>query len=637
MIYLFLMLLVFFLGGGGLKTVLYIFTALSFAIFFFWENFLADSREVISRWARSAFLALIFFMGLSYWYSSTPNVGLNDFIVVMYGLLIFTVSTTYFKSKKKILVFYRGVTLLSILVFLFGAYIYVFYPFNRFSGPFVDLNSFNGFFPNAWIDFVIMVFPFTLFLLYERTFVTNLVDRVLGGVAMIFLLSGSFLSYSRGGWLCFLLMLAIIGGSYLLIQKWQFRVRNFVHSLVGFMGIVLLAMVMVFSLNSARSFQGYEVLSFFNKATLQANEKLASLSEREQFFDGSLKLMKESPILGFGPYSFRYVYPRYQQELLTIADHPHSLAHKIAAESGLISLILFFIFAAIVFAVMRHGLVKYFRKQWIFVLITTGGVSGVIIHNVIDFNLHFLAISLIFWVLMGQLFALVLPVIKSNKVLRHWQWWFGILIISSGIIVGIHEAYYGNFLRAARAVNISDEREVIVQRADLYEKALGMWQPRDLYIDLIRDYIALGKEKDALLLIEKYAPTHQYYAELWYFWGELLRKAGNYELAGGKYLRAINMDPLNELRYYYGYYLNLTAQKNEKALLEWRMKILPILEIYTEKLRNNEHFTVLYSNPTAAHGLYVLLGMPEKAEIIEKLYILEMNKLKYPKNNARQL
>lgn len=627
-VYLLLLLALFLFGGGGIKTVWYVLAAISWLGFFFWERFLADSREVISYYARGAFLAFLFFIGLSYLYSSTPNVGLNDVLALMFGFLLFSAAAVYFKSTRKIIVFYRGVLFLAVAACFYGAYLYVFFPFDRFTGVFADTQGLTGFFPNAWADFVIMVYPFALFFLYENNFVSKRKDRILGLFGAVFLLAGILLSYSRGGWLSFSFMLFLIGALYLLIQKWQFQLRRFFLAAAGFLGIAILAVLLAWGLNYAREARGFSTQSFYRKATFQANEKVASWTEREAFFAGSLELLRERPLLGFGPGSFPYVYPRYQRELLALSSHPHSIVHKVAAENGMIALVLLFLFAAIVFAVLRHGLVKCYRKQWIFVLITASGLSGVVLHNVIDYNLQFLAVGLLFWILLGQLFALVLPVVKSRQLKRNWQWALSMVLVVSGVVIGLNELYYGRFLNQARGLEGKNDATAVVARAELYEKALGMWQDRDAILALARDKVASGAIEEAKKILQEAAPRHFYYAELWYFWGELLRQEGDFVQAEGKYWQALSSDPLNDLRYYHGYLLNLLAQKKEAAFSDWKEKTRLLLAVYKEKLRNNEHHTVLTANPEAARHLYLLLGEEKNAMEIEALFRLETEKLR---------
>lgn len=620
--------MVFFLhGGGGYKTTLYTLTLFSFPVFLIWNKYLADPEEAVTYWARSTFCCLFIFVLLSYIYSTTPNVGLNDVTVVAFSILVFSLSAAYFRSKAKLIAFYRGISVIGIFSFFVGVYVYISHSYDRFSGPFSNLDSINAFYPNAWIDFVIMVYPFALLLFYEKNFVKKKIDRIIGLAAMIFLMTGAILSYSRAGWISLVFSLAIIGGVYLFVQKWDFKWRLFLKSVFGFLTIFLVSLILALNINVVREKRGYDVLSFYGKATFQTVEKKSSFTERVEFFEGSLALFKERPLLGFGPYSFRYAYPRYQKEWLSLSDHPHSLAHKVAAESGLIALVLFFVFIAIFMAVVKYGITKSYRKEWIFLVVSAGAIAGMVLHNSVDLNVQFLSLSLLFWVIVGQFFAFALPKVDNPKYKRGWQWWFLTALILAAFLLSLNEIYFGYFIRKARGIDIEKEPQRLEERISLYEKGLNLFQPRFIYIDLVRDYLKAQKFTEARQMLEIYAPKNPYYAELWYFWAELLRKEGKYEDADKKYLHAIQMDPLNELRYYYGYYLNLIELGDEEKLIEWREKILEMLDIYYYKLYNNEHYTVLTSNPDASINLYLLFGMEERAKEMAELYLIKLKEV----------
>src|SRR6185295_13667108 len=56
--------------------------------------------------------------------------------------------------------------------------------------------------------------------------------------------------------------------------------------------------------------------------------------EREDFWHQAIALAQEKPLLGWGPYSFRFIQPHVQKSVLATSDHPHNVFLKYAAERG---------------------------------------------------------------------------------------------------------------------------------------------------------------------------------------------------------------------------------------------------------------------------------------------------------------
>lgn len=618
--------------GGGLKTTAYILTAASFLMFFLWKYKLGQSRDPVMYWSRTLLLILCSFTLLSYEISKTPNVGLNEVIGVFFGVLVFFVGYRYFRSTNRVMWYFRIMLVITILSCFFGFAIYLLYPFNRFAGPFVDLSSIGGFFPNAWVDYLILVTPYSIVMQFSRS-VSSRYDRFLGAFTLMLIISSLMLSYSRAGWLSYAVVVMIVASIYLFFQKLDFNLKKIVFWGMKLGLVFVVSLGFALSMNALREYNGFETNSFYKKVTFQASEGSVSFDERAQFFDASLKLIKEEPLFGFGPYSFRYVFPRYQWEMLAFSDHPHSVLHKIAVEAGLLSLTVFFIFIAICIAILRHSLAKSYKTNWGIRVTVGASLVGLAVHNMVDYNLNFLVIVLLVAVNLSIVFGNTLPKYFSRTFKRGWQWWAAMAMIMIGVVVGGHEGYYGYYLKKARSLEGSIAQ--IDQKIEFYEKANSLWQNRDVPVALVSNYIIVGDYEKAITFLEESTPNYKYYAELWYFWGEVLLKLERYEEAKDRFLYAIEMDSLNDLRYYLGLYKALEGLEDEYQMTTWRFTIRMLLDKYSGKLKENAHYTVLTANPAAAIELYGKLGMEEDAARVQELYDLEMDKLLNPRKYAK--
>jgi len=667
LIFLAVMLSLFFAMSGGMNTKSHVIAALSPWICFIgiiWIFLISQKwNSPSNNWNLSVLtnlsLAVFFIMTLlSFFYSSTPNVGLNEIIRLGFGIMILILSIVRFYNLKKWRQLSWILTILGLLGVVIGTYSYLSFSFNRFAGFFISFGAFNGFYPNAWADFVILIFPavFYLFVTEKARFA-----KILTGSVAVFLTASLILTYSRGGWISFA-GLTVLMGIVLMFSK---NVKKSVFKiLIGSVILGILVTGVVIGINEIRFSNKFQVQSFVKKAALESREGKASVSERSQFFGASFKLIKEKPWLGHGPYSFKYVYPRYQQEMLSLSDHPHNLFLKIAVERGLIALSFFLIFGLMVLWRAVEIIRRKTGKERLIVGFILSSLIAITAHSMIDFNLNFLANSLIWWLWIGVIFGVsrVELINESKFSVKGVEAWlkpkssglissfFGFLVLSL-MTIGVHEAWYGLFLVDARmgedssVVSVIDESKSYFDRNyaskkekgkklwlqnESYKTSLNLWRKVDAPVELIRGYIVSGNYDEAISLAEQECPRHPFYSELWYYWGEALSLKGKHSDAYAKYSYAIKQNPLNDLRYYVGLYKSLYKMGNQKELKKINTRIDELLRQYLEKLRHNHQYTILTFNPQAAMELYRLKGDMAGAEELKKIFILEMDKLMKP-------
>jgi O-antigen ligase len=114
-------------------------------------------------------------------------------------------------------------------------------------------------------------------------------------------------------------------------------------------------------------------------------------------------LIRAHPYWGTGPGSFEDAFTRVQTSHLTARlNHAHNDYLEFAAEWGVPGAVL--LFALIVFVLVRasRGLRRTARAaDWFLLLGCCGGVFSMLLHAVVDFNLHIPANELLFAVLLG--------------------------------------------------------------------------------------------------------------------------------------------------------------------------------------------------------------------------------------------
>jgi O-antigen ligase len=240
-------------------------------------------------------------------------------------------------------------------------------------GPYVNRNHFAG--------FAEMVIPVALVPLVlgkvrrEKVFLVALFALV-PTVALL-------LSASRGGIVSFALQMLIL---FLLMQVR--RVRN-KHMIVG--GVVVLTAVMAVSWIGVN-----QMLARF--AEIQSLEVTAG--KRAAMRQGTWRLFLDHPILGMGLGTFEMVFPPYDSLYDgKIVNHAHNDYLEVLAETGVVGGLCCFWFLGVVLVNALKGTAEL-GQSFSSVLNLSGLVacSGILIHSLVDFNLHIPANALLFFV-----------------------------------------------------------------------------------------------------------------------------------------------------------------------------------------------------------------------------------------------
>lgn len=243
------------------------------------------------------------------------------------------------------------------------------YPF----GPYVNRNHFAG--------FAEMVIPVALVpLVLGRVRRERLFLVVLFAVVPIVAL---FLSASRGGIVSFVVQLLILF-SLLLIR----RVRS-KHMIVG--GLVMLgAMTAVSWIGVQKVLERFEGIQSFEVST----------GKRAAMRQDTWRLFLDHPMVGTGLGTFQMVFPPYDSLYDgKIANHAHNDYLEVLAETGLIGGLCCAWFLGVLIRDSLRGMTELGSSLGS-VLNLSGllACSGILVHSLVDFNLHIPANALFFFV-----------------------------------------------------------------------------------------------------------------------------------------------------------------------------------------------------------------------------------------------
>lgn len=414
------------------------------AVAFMFIAFCELRKERKPEMSETMFLFLfLFFVGLSFVFSSTQNVGLSEVVA------LFTVGGLYhlfaYRKVEWMEKFLKLVVVCAVLSVVVGYFAYFFEADTRVYGPFFNVLYHSNEWPNAFALFLLMSWPLLLLFFDKKK---SIQSSLLMGV----LISGLLLTFSRGA------LVAFVGQIVLLLIFFVKKIK-FKQFLLGVVSI-LFAFILFSGANYIRSF-GNEVLDVSDRVNFVGTE-VTSKTERVDFWVGAAKLASERPAFGWGPFSFRQAYSPIQKRLLGASDHPHNFFLKIAAENGMIALIAFLGFLGVFLMDLEKRLPEVSAPKKKTIAILSVALLGGLAHSMIDYNFNFVANLLLWFMLLAFIRSLSMPRIYKKKA--------ALLPLFLALLVGLLSIYEGGILVMDK---ITDN--------DVYmEKSL---YPRDHYLE----------------------------------------------------------------------------------------------------------------------------------------------------------
>ena len=269
--------------------------------------------------------------------------------------------------------------------------------------PSLDIMQWRGFFgkrvfsthanPNFYGDFVV----FASCLIGADYFIhrkkSNLVLLALGLITLIF-------SETKGAWLAYAGTLVVAS---FIFTNFFFKGSKKQMRLTNFAALALLVCAMIFTaVYTAKRFQ--------------------SVSFRTHTWAATWEMMKDSPILGTGPGSFKIIYPKYRHPQIFYIENAHNNETQHAENEyleqgisgGFVGILLFLGMFGFLFFRAYHKLKE--KDSFSTQLYTAGyacAILGILIHATVDISVHFVSSGLMLAVFMGVLVALSAPEIPA--------------------------------------------------------------------------------------------------------------------------------------------------------------------------------------------------------------------------------
>ncbi len=235
--------------------------------------------------------------------------------------------------------------------------------------------------PNVLGEYIILIFPLILAMMItdkrKNAKFTYLVAAGLNCACLVF-------TWSRGAWLGFLLSLIVF-----------FAVSGKGFLTAAILSVPVLNIIVYFAMDTA----------IFERFT---NLSDSSSSYRFNIWRGVLNMLEHVGLhgIGIGEGAFQTVYPGYALAGIEAAPHSHNLFLQIVVETGIFSLIAFFIFLFL-YAQCSLGFCRtaYTKTNKIICLGLFAGVFAFLVQGMTDYVWYNYRIFLLFWMVIGLALA----------------------------------------------------------------------------------------------------------------------------------------------------------------------------------------------------------------------------------------
>lgn len=588
-------------------------------LFLSWKEILKQKMDKEHRFSASNMVKMLgaaFAATLVAAFIASPiqNVGWSEVMVMAAGVGIFFIAQTF--SEKERRDFAHLVLGLALAAATLGLAQYIFRSENRIAGPFFDAAFKPNYWPNAFALMILTCWPLALTIDVNKTFELEITKKhiiifelaaVLKAIAVTMLITALILTFSRAGFLVFILQLIVIAwlvrgtikSTILQIfSRTRFSLQNR-KSLVFTIITAILVITTVSALQFVRTnLTTHNANSFVAKASFAGTEQQTSVLERWQFMGGALKLTLEHPWLGSGPFSFRYIYPKIQPDFLAVSDHPHNWYLKIALEEGVPAALMFIALIAIIFYIRRD---IFTQKGITFSAAIALALMGPLVHNLVDYNMNFLTNQILFWTFLGFFVsgksiaesastarsATLADLVKASKTPYSTPIWPSVL--AAGIL------FTGTGFLFEGLSSITHHYE-------------NTQFSRNHFFDEARHVVSQADAEKGISLMEHHLSLNPYDAYAWNYLGKIQERTDP-DKALKSYENAIKSDPANSFNFYINYVktakrLNKTNTDTYKKITE---KAHAFLLTYPEKVLADIHFTAKSENVPDAIELAKLL------------------------------
>lgn len=253
--------------------------------------------------------------------------------------------------------------------------------------------------PNHFAHLLQMLLPFCLVLILIPQ--SGLFLRILSGYCIVVYLPTLYLTESRAGMLG---AMVALGVTVLLLALRRNR-KLFLLLLVGVPLFSSLLLAGAWNYSEMFKRRMTPMVEFLADAKSEGFANTQTTDFRPLTWLDSIDMVKARPATGFGPGSYRYVFPEFRKRckaVRMVSGHPHNEYLEVASEYGLVG---FGLFAA----AWCYGLVRLLlfalktphQHHAFMAMAFLGTAAGTMLHSFFDFQMHVFQNAMVFALLAG--------------------------------------------------------------------------------------------------------------------------------------------------------------------------------------------------------------------------------------------
>lgn len=563
-------------------------------------------------------IAFVAWTAVSYLFTTTMNYGF-DAVVQTTALAFLFLWMARVPAEARIRTCVLKVLTVSVLLgCLVGVLLYTMGPVDRFVGTFFDLRApWKNAWPNAWAELLLLTWPVALLLAQpdratEGARSLSLFRKVLQRSTPTGVMVGCLLlTFSRAALLAFL-------AQGILLLLWTIGRRIPAKRLAAVAAGTLLIALILFGLSNHLRSRSQAVQSLTERALFQSSEGTSSVTERRSFWKQAVLLSLQRPLTGWGPGSFRFAQTPLMEDVLATSDHAHNVFLNVLAERGWPAALLLLVLAVILFGPLLRGLLPPCAPSWDrcpfaaccrriprpelnrSTALLSVALLGVLAHNLIDFNLHFIAISLPATLILAML-ATPGRREPNGRVIRFAESALTFVLLAAVLREGF-------FFVPATLARFAQAQGNTARAILLYRFAEGEWYGRDNTLALVRLENATGALDAAREDIGRYTSVlNPVDARGWKLQGQVALAAKEGALADQSFAQAYALGRFTDLSILREW-LPLLSLKSSSDYLDRKGEFTALLDRYYDAIVDNRHFIALTENVEAFVAVADIMG-----------------------------
>lgn len=301
---------------------------------------------------------------------------------------------------------------------------------------------------------------------------------------------------------------------------------------------------------------------------------------RTQVYRGTLAMIADRPLLGFGPGTYAVHFPNYWPPALSDVEprhlrkvnHAHSELLQIAAEMGLLGLAaylgLLIVIAGAAWCAVRVTPIDW--RWWVRVGLLAG-LCGAIVESLFSVSLRYGGVAAGFWTALGLLVS-TLP-LRTGRVVPVGLRWAAAMVAWPACVTGVllSTSWYvadALQLRAIQALLRKDPAHTA-----LAERVLRVdpWLTQARYQLATEDFIR-GRFEESIARCHEIIARDGYFADVATLLGSAYLRAGSPEQALGELDRAVRDEPRYARGHYFRGIANLQLAERHRDPAQWPLR-----------------------------------------------------------------